>query len=231
MPPVQFERDHKRLLARYKQEADKDTSRAFLVVDGLAKRLAEKGVSPKNQDSLVIKLTEAAKKLKQAVRADTKERMIAHFDKLKKPPKDLDVQSENRTVRNVCRELLILERKVNQFAKNGGAPPPPPKLPELHYGADYTRLIAQYSGKPDPGVVGALDRLDETSDPAKVIGLSKAARVALGKQSASLAAELGKTKDPKEKLQVAGLLKELNEFRSALDEFETRIFLIHRLKG
>jgi hypothetical protein len=45
MPVVQFEPQHKRLMARFKQKPDLDTSKAFLKMDEIAKRLGDKGLS------------------------------------------------------------------------------------------------------------------------------------------------------------------------------------------
>jgi hypothetical protein len=231
MALVQFENDHKKLLARYKQKADPDTSKALIVMDLLAKRLAAKDLTPDKRESLGVKLKDAMKKVKLAIKEDVAERTKAHANILKKPPEDFDVQSATRNVNNVKRELLLLQKKAQTFTDNGGNPPPPPKLQEFHFGADYKRLIAKFAAKADPGVTSALDKLDENHDAEKAIVLIGASRVALEKQATALAGEAGKSKDPKEKVRLAALSAELLKMRKELKELEVRIFLIHRLKS
>lgn len=231
MPLVQFEPEHKRLMARFKQKPDPDTSKAFLKMDGIAKQLAAKGLLPDARDALVNKLKDAMKKVVLALKEDNKEREKAHKEALKNPPENFDPQSATRTFNNIKRELLLLQRKAQKFTDTGGAEPPPPKLPELHFGADYKKLILDYDGTLSPGVVSALDRLDENADASKVMALVKAAREALEKQITLLAAEKSKCRDGKQLIILTKLVTELTDFRKVLKEFETRVFLIHRLKG
>ena len=46
----------------------------------------------------------------------------------------------------------------------------------------------------------------------------------------SLAAEKSKCRDQKELITITKLITELTDFRKVLKTFETRMFLIHRLK-
>lgn len=234
MALVQFEPDLKRLMSRYKQKLDPDLQKAFVKIDKIAKRIAEKGLPVKEKEEQANKLKDAFKKLKVAIKKDMQDRGKDFADAQKEAQKKkekFDVTSASRVVVNVNRELLILQNKVMRFVENGGNPPPPPKLPELHFGADYKSIIIRNEGTLAPSVVSALDKLDENSDAQKVMALTKAAREALEKQIATLNGLAAQCRDQKEKVQITTTVKELTDFRKEIKNFETRVFLIHRLKG
>jgi hypothetical protein len=231
MALVQFESEHKRFLARFKQKPNLETSKCLLAMDQIAKQLAAKDLKPNDHDALVNKLKDQFKKLKLAIKDDLKERDAEHAQEVKTPPENFDVQSATRTWQNIRRELLLLQRKAQHFAETGGTPPPPPKLPTLHFGADYKKVIVEYEGTLSPSVVTALSKLDSNSDASKAMDLLPHARELVKKQLASVAAEINKSRDPKEKMRWTNLCKGLSKFEKALDEFENYLFLINRMKG
>lgn len=230
MALMQFEPEYKKLLGRYRQAVKRETSKSLTAVDLLAKRLATKGLPEKERGELLNKLKDKFKKVKTRFKEDLTERAKAHAEAVKKPPEKFDAPAALKVLNNVKREMAALEKKVQRFAETGGVAPPPPKLPEFHFGADYNRMVSKFGGKLSPTVVSALDKLDENHDAVKAITLIKAARVELDKQGAQLNADLGGTSDPKEKVRLSALTKELADFRKELKELELRIFLVHRLK-
>lgn len=231
MALVQFEPQYKRLLARFKQKPNVDTSKCFLAMDQIAKRLAAKDVKPDDHDALANKLKDAFKKLKLALQEEVKERDAEHAKELKTPPEGFDAQSATRTWQNIKRELLLLQRKAEHFAATGGTPPPPPKLTGLHFAADYKKVILEFEGTLSPTVVAALAKLDANSDAEKAMELLPHARELVKKQITSVAAEINKSRDPKEKMRWTNLCKGLSKFETALDHFENYLFLINRMKG
>ncbi len=231
MALVQFEPNHKRILARYKQKPNEKTSKCFLSMDAIAKQLAAKDLKSDDRDALANKLKDKFKKLKIVIKEDLQEREKEHAEKVKKPPEGFDVQAATRTWHNVKRELLALEKKAGEFAESGGVPPPPPKLPSLHFGADYKQAIVKCDGTLSPAVVAALAKLDATHEIDKAMELLPTACELLKKQLASVAAEIKKSQDAKEKARWTLICKELSEFEKKLDIFENHLFLLHRLKG
>jgi len=231
MALVQFEPQYKRLLARFKQKPNEDTSKCFVAMDQIAKRLAVKDIKPDDREALVNKLKDAFKKLKLAIQEELKERDAEHAKEVKTPPEGSDVQSATRTWQNVRREILLLQKKAEHFAAIGGTPPPPPKLTGLHFGADYKKVIVEYEGTLSPTVVAALSKLDNNSDPEKAMELLPHARELVKKQIAAVAAEINKGRDPKEKTRWTNLCKGLSKFETTLDHFENYLFLVNRMKG
>ena len=219
------------MLARYKKETNPNTLKALLAIDEIAKRLAAKDLKSKDRDALVNKLNDKFKKLKVLIKEDLKLRDQEWAGTIKKPPEGFNQQAATRTWQTVRREILTLQRKVSNFVERGGKEPPPPKMPDLHFGAQYKQLIVQSDATLSPSVVAALAKLDGNHDAAKVMELGKAARLAFEAQEKALTAEIGKSHDPKEKMHWSKLIKDLTAFRRRLEEFEDRIFLIHRLKG
>jgi len=231
MALVQFEPQYKRLLARFKQKPNEDTSKCFVAMDQIAKRLAVKDIKPDDREALLNKLKDAFKKLKLAIQEELKERDAEHAKEVKTPPEGSDVQSATRTWQNVRREILLLQKKAEHFAATGGTPPPPPKLTGLHFGADYKKVIVEYEGTLSPTVVAALSKLDNNSDPEKAMELLPHARELVKKQIAAVAAEINKGRDPKEKTRWTNLCKGLSKFETTLDHFENYLFLVNRMKG
>jgi hypothetical protein len=228
--PDPFEAQHKKLMARFKQQPDPDTAKMLKKMDEFAKRLGDKTISAKVRSELVTKLKEKMKKLILVIKDDIKEREKEHKAALRKPPEGFNPQGATQTFNNIKRELGIIQRKAQEFTDRGGEPPPPPKLPELFFGLDYKKLLEEYDGEPDPAVVNALDRLDENADAKRVLALVDAARGALEKQIAALAAEKSKCREQQKLISLTKLVTELTDFRKQLKEFATRVFLIHRLK-
>jgi hypothetical protein len=231
MALLQLEMDYKRMLARYKKSPNELTLKALKAIDEISKRLAAKDLKPKDKDAYVNKLKDKFKKLKVVIKEDLKERDKEWAESVKKPPEDFNQQAATRTWQNVRREILTLQRKIADYVERGGKEPPPPKLPDLHFGARYKHFIVEGEVTLSPSVFAALEKVDKNGDASRAIELIKAARAAFEKQIASLAQEAGKTSDPKEKARWTKLIKELAGLRKELEEFENRIFLIHRLKG
>ncbi|HEY3899526.1 MAG TPA: hypothetical protein VGM54_12975 [Chthoniobacter sp.] len=231
MPLVQFEPDYKRMLARYKQKTNADTLKALHAIDEISKRLAAKDLKSKDRDAYVNKLNDKLKKLKTVIKEDLKMRDEDWAELIKNPPKGFVEQAATRTWQTIRREILALQRKILEYGQRGGKEPPPPKLPDLHFGARYKHLIVEGGVNLSPSVLAALEKVDKNSDAAKAIELIGAARAPLEKQITSYIAEAGKISEPKEKARWTKLIKELSELRKELEEFENRIFLIHRLKG
>ncbi|HSI10917.1 MAG TPA: hypothetical protein VK961_02680 [Chthoniobacter sp.] len=229
MAIVQFEPDHKKLMARFKQKPDKDTAKTFVKIDEIAKKLADKTLKPDDRSAMVNKLKDQVKKLITKIAADIKNREKELREATQKPPEGFNPFVAKGTFNNIKRELLNLQRKAQTFANNGGQPPPPPKLPELHFGADYKKVIVENDGTLAPSVVMALDKLDENANAQKVAELVKAAREAVEKQLAALAAERSKLREPKPLLAITKFMTKLTKFSRALEDFEMRVFLIHRL--
>lgn len=230
MALAQFELDYKRLMTRFKQPINKVTMKGFTKMDTIGKRIATKGISPKEREEQVNKLRDAMKKLRTAIKADIKERIEDFQEAKKKKEKGFDEMAASRTMVNVNREMNILQTKAAKYAELGGAAPPPPKLPEFHFGVDYNKIVVEHDGTLSPAVVSVLDKLDENADAGRAVQLMTAAREALKNQTTPLAALASQARDPKEKARLNALVKDLTEFRAAIKQLEMKIFLIHRLK-
>jgi hypothetical protein len=227
--PVDFAAQYKKLMVRFKQKPDQDTFKILGKMDEFGKRLADKTMSADARSSMVNKLKDKMKKVVLVIRDDIKEREKELKAAKKTPPEGFDPQGATRTFNNIKRELEIIQRKAQEFTDRGGDEPPPPKLPELHFGADYKKVIVENAGTLNPSVVMALDRLDENANAQKVGELVKAAREAVDKQLATLAAERSKLREPKPLLAITKFMTKLTKFSRDLENFEMRVFLIHRL--